>query len=827
MTIEQLQELWEDFQQRYQKDFGQKLMSFEELMSVYTYRIKSRVGGAGYSMHRLIDDVTHSDNHAMKLRNYFKEKTGRSVRTMEPVFAQVLTDWYTAHSGASEREEYAEKGETLYKDYQDIHNTKKEQPYREKIGLAGIQRIREEEQREQKVEIKEKQENEIKVEEPEKEKPVQEAQGKEAQEKEEQEKEILPAEAVLKEDMPVQKQEAKATLGPKEEAEQIDPSRQSILDAFDAIRDTKVSRYGTRHDKEFDQVWDAVNEYETAVYKASLSKKEISSEIGEKLYSACRDYLALHLKTKKGVQSIDGQNTEDGRLRKQAIVKMLELMEKKGLAEFDQVSDRYIQEQQDDRKKVSLQFEQLKNSLADKSKVEGVPLEQKYYAELDRKQAKMRLQKQKEAAEFAVMSKQEREEQRKKADKNEFFTGYRTFLNQYPIPQKAELIKRINSNQTSVLMDLKNQFGKKNESLKKYLEHRIVNLQKIDQMTDRAERNRNTRKTEEPEIVRKDDGSISKIMMKNVEQPMMQKTFNGCWSVALSSLLKYRGVDLDQTTIRAYRPIKNLGYANVDTANNISNYVDLVQKVIPGAAVNEVEIFQGNYHGVKWTDEERLTQREQAKQKLKTALLTALDSDKGPVAFLCRSHYRTVLGFEEKEVNGVKTECVTLFDPMRSEKVELTMDELIDQTYLTGNMTRNFDEKGNLVNQWMGESYSFTMQWLKDLTDSKGTMKPDQSLQDLGVHYDQNGKLHANAILNNESTNAYKAVSWSLNQDITVRTYLPARMTLMQKKAEKERIPDFLGANRKWVDHRPERTSVKTDMTKENPVSQNNGMRPK
>ncbi len=828
MTFEQLQELWNEFRDRYQQDFGTELVSFQDMLSVYAYQLHGKAGH--YPFIQVLKQVTPGERQAKGLLGYFKKETGCSAVALTGLMRPVFNGWYSSITDQKERDRIVQAGEKLYQRYKNIQEGREveipvqENASREKIGLEGLKKAEENRKPSEpapgKEAVNQKQEKQV----PEKAaKQVQEKAAKQAPEKAANQ---IPEKAVkqAQEKAAKQIQEKAANQVPEQqvpvqEPDPLDPSRRSILEAFDAIRETGVSSFGTRHDSEFDAVWDAVSEYETAAYKASLDKKEIAPEIGEKLYNACRDYLTLHLKSKRGVQSLDGQGTPDGRLRKQAIVSMLEKMEHgEGLTEFHRAADKYAEAQTDIRKKLPLNFDQLKRSLAKKSKLSRVPLAQRAYAELEQKKANLKRKKQNEAAEFQAMSLQDREKVRRQHSGQEFYKDYSNFMNQYPDVLRQAMRNRLNSNNISTLLDMKKQFGQDNEVLKKYLEHRIRNLQIIDRTADRALQNLQNRKTEEPEVIRKEDGSISAIRIKNVEQPMMQKTFNGCWSVALASLLKYRGVDLDQTTLRAFRPARDCAYANRDIPNSITSYTDLIQKVMPNAAVNEVEVYQQNIDGVKWTDEEKLAQKEQAKQKLKTSLLYALDADKGPVAFLCGSHYRTVLGFEEREINGVKTECVTLCDPLRAEPMTLTLDELTEQSYKSGKLLTAQDYTGQLVTQWMGEGYSFTMQWLKDLTDSKGNLLPDQKLASKGVTYDENGMLHTNAkaINNNASTDDYKAVSWALNADVDVRSYLPARMSLLQKNkqkeaagnAEREKIQILPGENNRMaVNHGNQKTN--------------------
>ncbi len=88
------------------------------------------------------------------------------------------------------------------------------------------------------------------------------------------------------------------------------------MDAFKAIMNEKVS---SGHKAQFQAIRDAVEGYVAIGY---------GNESAASLYKACRDYLNCH--TSDGISNdIGGQHSDVGRLRKQAVVKLLDVMESK------------------------------------------------------------------------------------------------------------------------------------------------------------------------------------------------------------------------------------------------------------------------------------------------------------------------------------------------------------------------------------------------------------------------------------------------------------------------------------------------------------------
>ena len=85
-------------------------------------------------------------------------------------------------------------------------------------------------------------------------------------------------------------------------------------------------------------------------------------------------------------------------------------------------------------------------------------------------------------------------------------------------------------------------------------------------------------------------------------QPKKQRTGNGCWSVSLQTQLAFRGVQLDQETIRAVRPGNQNNYNydvtereyNNDTTQTMTDYANLVHRVLPNTAVHAVTLSQND-----------------------------------------------------------------------------------------------------------------------------------------------------------------------------------------------------------------------------------------
>ena len=165
---------------------------------------------------------------------------------------------------------------------------------------------------------------------------------------------------------------------------------ENAMISFEAAAAEKLS-VSSGHADTFRKISDAV-----AAYKNVTPENE--SECAANLYKACRDYLHVHTVDGARQYEIGGQGTQTGRVRKAAVVKLLEIMEKRADArrtEFQDARNAYY----DSYKKNNsgflcpvLDLDALKTSLADHSKANIGPtratgtdlINLKAYAELDK-----------------------------------------------------------------------------------------------------------------------------------------------------------------------------------------------------------------------------------------------------------------------------------------------------------------------------------------------------------------------------------------------------------------------------------------------------------
>ncbi len=158
-----------------------------------------------------------------------------------------------------------------------------------------------------------------------------------------------------------------------------DAIRREIKEAFDAVKDSKDRGIGS-HEK-FNNFKAAMQHYLEA-HPDGHPNENLSAEDAKNLrdsaYQSCIEYVNRHLKTSKGLQSLGHQGTNEGALRKQGTVRILELMNE--LPEFKdkfelkqdapQVEEKAPAAKADanNDKRVKLNFNQLKESLGKNSK---------------------------------------------------------------------------------------------------------------------------------------------------------------------------------------------------------------------------------------------------------------------------------------------------------------------------------------------------------------------------------------------------------------------------------------------------------------------------
>ncbi len=262
----------------------------------------------------------------------------------------------------------------------------KELEERQKQEVAERKRKEEEAEKKRLAEEAEKKRKE--QEEAEKKRLEQEAAEKERLEQEAAEKKRLEQEAAEKKRL--EQEAAEKKRKEQEDAE----TRKDIFSAYDAVKDTKDRNFLKSHNKFADMKRALQNYKDTfpdgkAIERLSPNEKRA---ITDRAYETCLAYLKSHLATNQAGSSMKGQETPEGRLRKQAVVQIMENMKK--LPEFkdkqelldndqlhEEAGEKKLQPNENQRERIN--FSQLKDSLAAKSKINH----QKAYAELEEKKA--------------------------------------------------------------------------------------------------------------------------------------------------------------------------------------------------------------------------------------------------------------------------------------------------------------------------------------------------------------------------------------------------------------------------------------------------------
>lgn len=360
---------------------------------------------------------------------------------------------------------------------------------------------------------------------------------------------------------------------------------------------------------------------------------------------------------------------------------------------------------------------------------------------------------------------------------------------------------KLNSNNIQVLKKLDRDKGKDNKPLHEYLDHRIQNLRQIDRLQRNADSNFKRRQAKEPEIVKNKDGQITKIIVPDVTQPEMQHTQNGCWSVALSSLLRHKGVDVSQETIRSFRPDTNKDVSTVDDIlamngdqpNSIGLFRELVFNTVPDTAVNEVrgewlnaprsaEEEKQNWKFQPWTRQQIQDQIPDVMDKLRTVIQRGLADNKGPVAIVVGGHYRTIYGIENKEdEHGNEVQMLRIHDPNHPERTEMSLWDLAAGSH------RTFYDNGKIA----GEGFQFEAQWLQDLTNEKGELALSQELKNKNVSYVDH-KLQCDQVLNgnrgSKDRNNGEKLTIDIGNDLIMNTYLPGKVKNLAKNRVKASV---------------------------------------
>ncbi len=294
------------------------------------------------------------------------------------------------------------------------------------------------------------------------------------------------------------------------------------------------------------------------------------------------------------------------------------------------------------------------------------------------------------------------------AESAEYYKEYDRFVH---IGSKLteDKFKKFNSNDIAVLEKLKADEGTgMRPRLEKHLEHRIKSLEHIESLAKKADI---AVPQGQPQTEERDRNNVS---LSGVTQKNPQNTSFGSWSVALASLLSYRGIDLDQQEIRAYRPDaesfdeKDLADANKDAPNDLMHYTDLVQKLLPTTIVNQVSC-------------KKVMDKIEARMMLTSCIVKALKEHNSPLALSYGGHYRTIY--------GVKDGQLQYFDPMKKEAQTMRISDMCQEC---GYTTRTEDGK-------VETHYQFTAEWFQDMElNLRREPEPGRTLEKNGAAYLQN-----------------------------------------------------------------------------------------
>ena len=335
------------------------------------------------------------------------------------------------------------------------------------------------------------------------------------------------------------------------------------------------------------------------------------------------------------------------------------------------------------------------------------------------------------------------------ADDAEYYEEYDKYLHRGKKLDR-DLYIRLNSNDPEVLKALRDDDSTKmRPRLRSHLDYRIDKLESINKQVE----------------IRNKTGEISKPVSKPISEPQnihymlegvvqksTQNSFYGCWSVALATLLKYRGVDLDQKDIRAYRPDVNcfseedMSIANRDTSNNLVHYTDLVQRFLPTTMVNEMICDQ------------EMTEKDAAKL-LGNCIAKALGEHNSPLTILYGGHYRTICKLEGS--------TVSYYDPTIKDMQTKLITEMVKECGYTYK-----GEDGNTKTK-----FSFVANWFQDMKlNIHREPELGEELIANGASYLGNELTHATS----EHTNAtnFKGYSAGDINGVRITSYLPTTIKI-------------------------------------------------
>lgn len=401
-------------------------------------------------------------------------------------------------------------------------------------------------------------------------------------------------------------------------------------------------------------------------------------------------------------------------------------------------------------------------------------------------------------AEWDALSSEDRIRIKKENAEREYCQDLTTFFE-----KDNEETQKYDSNQLDTLTEIytkfKNDLGAE-ASQTQYIQHRINGIKKIEQLKKSAQET--FRKKEQSELKTTKSDNITKSILSDVSQAETQRTDKGCWSVSLASMLGQKGVQIDQDTIRTYRPdhsycieddIKNNNMD--DGGNTIALFRDLAMDLVPDTAIssaNYTESFYGANKGTL-TPAEKETIRNGAKEIFSDLVKKAVLEDKAALGIQMYGHYRTICGVGQNEAGDIQN--IYFYDPAQSQMQCETMDQMLDHFCL-----RRTEPSEHIDCQ-------FEAQWLRNLTNDKGELALGETLEKA---MQTNKASYADGKLKKEGTgsspNGPNCIEDS-HGNLIISSYLPNQIYGYKKTRVKSNLESLQQQEEKKIE--PVKTEVK------------------
>ena len=440
---------------------------------------------------------------------------------------------------------------------------------------------------------------------------------------------------------------------------------------------------------------------------------------------------------------------------KEGEVKITQTVAKKKIGLFD-----YLEEQEDKKKENATQ---VNPPAADASSVKVPDENTKRYTN----------------AEWDALSSEDRIRIKKENAEREYCQDLTTFFE-----KDNEETQKYDSNQLDTLTEVYTKFKKDlgtGASQTQYIQHRINGIKKIEQLKKSAQETFQQKEQSELKTTKSD--KITKIILSDVSQAETQRTDKGCWSVSLASMLGQKGVQIDQDTIRTYRPdhsycvnndIKNNNMD--DGGNTIALFRDLAMDLVPDTAIssaNYTDSFYGANKG-SLTPAETEKIRNGAKKVFSYLVKKAVLEDKAALGIQMYGHYRTICGVGQNEAGDIQN--IYFYDPAQSQMQCETMDQMLDHFCL-----RRTEPSEHIDCQ-------FEAQWLRNLTNDKGELALGETLEKA---MQTNKASYADGKLKKEGTdlspNGQNCID-DAHGNLIISTYLPNQIYGYKKTRVKSNL---------------------------------------